>query len=103
RNWRGRIPFILLWTHDQIASESADRKHYFHQLEVWRDVESIFAPYLYLYPDDAYERNRFAKYACDCGNWEAARRLLGEVADKPDMTVFGGMAVYNYYCRKADR
>jgi tetratricopeptide (TPR) repeat protein len=105
QNWWGPIPTILVEAHEEIARCGIeDPKAYFARPQVWKDIESVYRSFLEVYPDShlaPWYRSKLAKWACDCQQWDAARKVFAEIGDQPDLSVFRSMAVYNYYRKKA--
>jgi len=104
QNWWGPLPTILTDAHAQAAKESPDPKAYYTRPGVWDDVSAVYKSFLEAYPDSPRAtsyRNRLAKWACDCQQWDEAVRQFQKIGDEPDPTVFRSKAVYDYYRRKA--
>ena len=104
--WAG-LPTILVDAHEDLSrSGGMERSDYFAQPEVWHDIESVYRPFIDAYPDSPrtpWYRNKLAKWACDCQQWDAAHAAFSEIGDVSDRSVFRSPAVYNYYRKKAQR
>ena len=107
QNWWGPIPTVLVDAHMDLAvCGPYDPWDYYKQPEVWSDIEAVYRSFLEVFPDSPrapWYRNTLARWACDCGQWEAAHALFNQIGDEPDLSVFRSMAVYNYYRKKAQR
>jgi len=105
QNWYAPLPTILPDAHRQVAKESADPKACYRQPAVWKDVEAVHKSFLEAFPDSrnvAWHRNRLAKWACDCEQWDEAVRQFAKIGDDDiDKNVFASKAVFDYYRRKA--
>jgi hypothetical protein len=103
QNWRGRIPLVLVRVHEFLANQSGDTKEYFSRPEVWQDILDVYEGALLNFTNDRLDRSMFASYAAKCGRWDVARREFERLGDRPDLTVFGSMASYDYLRRKSAR
>jgi hypothetical protein len=106
QNWAGNLPYVLARAHSDVAREMMDPQQYLAQPQVWDDIRSVHEGYLKVFPDApraAWHRNRLAKWACDCGQWDAAWEAFSRIGDNPDLTVFRSRALYDYYRRKAEK
>lgn len=101
-NWEGRIPFILVdahWTVSQYPSSL--KEDYYAQPDVWKDIQSVYEPFLARYPTAAWDRSYYAYYATRAGQWAIARKQFAKLGDKPELTPFGNQEAYNYLVAKA--
>jgi hypothetical protein len=90
QNWYAQLPFQLVEAHQTLSKYAKDADAYFHQPEVWEDLESIYKPWLAAWPDNPFARSRYAYYACRCGQWGVARRQFELLGDKAIPAQFGG-------------
>lgn len=101
--WKGRVPLILLDAHEGLAAYIKDpdeRKAYWKQAEVWKDVKHAFERFFELNPEQIGWRHNYAKYAYLCEQWDDLNRqlkLLGEV----NYDFFGGKPAYDKMVRLA--
>jgi hypothetical protein len=101
-NWEGRLPFILVDAHVRLAGYETDPDAYFTgSPDVWRDIRSVFEPYLMRYPRSVRDRSNYAYHAARCGQWEVARRQFEILGDDPDLESFGTRDAYEYLRRRA--
>jgi hypothetical protein len=106
QNWWGPLPTVLVDAHETISKEMQDPQAYLAQPQVWDDIGAVYQSFLDIYPDaprTGFYRSKMARWACECRQWEAARKLFADIGDKPDLTVFRSQAVYNYYRKKAEK
>jgi hypothetical protein len=106
QNWAGNLPNLMVEAHQAVSIETSDPAAYLSQPAVWDDIRGVHEGFLKVYPDApraAWHRNRLAKWACDCQQWDAAWELFAQIGDKPDPTVFRSQALYDYYRRKAEK
>lgn len=106
QNWTGNLPYVLVRAHSDVAREMVEPQQYLAQPHVWDDIRSVHEGFLKAFPDApraAWHRNRLAKWACDCSQWDAAWEAFSRIGDNPDLTVFRSRALYNYYRRKAEK
>jgi hypothetical protein len=104
QNYWGRLPDILFDAHAQIAKERPDADAYLASPAVWADIEAVHRTFLDAFPTSPWApwyRNRLAKWAVECQQWDEAVKRFGEIGDTPDLSVFRSKAVYNYYRKKA--
>lgn len=91
QNWRGRLPHLLLDVHESVASEwGGGEEQYFHQPEVWADIQAVLGPFTKKYPRVRYWRSRYAYWACRCGHWVEAHRQLVQLGKDVHPEAFGG-------------
>lgn len=101
-NWRGGIPFTLVFAHDAIASEVGE-KEYFLKPEVWNDIQRVYEGYLLNAPNDIARRTQLARFATRAERWAEAHEQFQILADHADFATFGGKPTYDYFKRKAAR
>ena len=65
-NWRGGIPFIMVWVNEVAADATKDRAVYFLKPSVWADIQEVYDGYLVNFPEDLTRRSEYAKYSCQC-------------------------------------
>jgi hypothetical protein len=90
QNWYAQLPFQLVEAHQTLSQYAKDPDAYFHQPEVWEDLDSIYKPWLAAWPDNPFARSRYAYYACLCGQWGIARQQFELLGDKAIPVQFGG-------------
>jgi hypothetical protein len=99
-NWQGRIPFVLVDAHLDIAYRQRGDS-YLGQDEVWKDSSTVCENYLKRYPHSARDRSFYTTLACRAGKWEIANREFQRLGDDAVIERFGGRADYAYWKRKA--
>jgi hypothetical protein len=78
--WESEVPFVLLSAHCMLAGDSLDEKRaYFAQPEVWKEIEPLFKTYLARYPTDYTKRSSYANYAAWAGRWDVVAHLMREL------------------------
>lgn len=88
-NWTGRLPFILVDAHTQLARYVKDNPDsYYQQPGVWTDLRSVYDPFLKQNPQAIRERSQYALYACRAEQWEEADRQFQALGDRVDPSVF---------------
>ncbi len=84
--WDSQIPFVLLEAHDMSAGDTLDEKRaYFAQPDVWKEIEPLFKTYLARYPMDYSKRTSYANYAAWAGKWDLVAQLVRELG-RDEMT-----------------
>ncbi|HZZ42165.1 MAG TPA: DUF4034 domain-containing protein [Tepidisphaeraceae bacterium] len=102
-NWEGRIPFILVDAHMQLSKyPSAGKGDYFAQPEVWKDIRSVYGPFLERYSTAVWDRSYYAYYATRCGEWGVAKKQFEVLGNKVDLTPFGNREAYEFLVKKAN-
>lgn len=95
-NWAGRVPLVLVDTHDALARYLPKEKrseYWTSSPERWRDVKESFEKFFKLYPDAIGWRHNYARYAYWCEQWNDLKKqiaLLGPL----NYDYFGGKAEY---------
>jgi hypothetical protein len=93
-NWEARLPFQLVDAHWALAAYGEKREEHYKDPAVWKDLQSVYEPYLKRHPDSAWDRSFYAKYACYSGRWAEAKLqfdrlgdgvLVGAFTDKAEM------------------
>jgi hypothetical protein len=88
-NWKAKLPLILVEAHENLSQYNRDNPGaYYQQADVWPDIKSAYDPYLQQSPKDAYERSRYAFFACLCGQWDEAHRQFTQLGNDTDVRVF---------------
>jgi hypothetical protein len=87
-NWHAQLPFLLIDAHQQLAKMMADPQAYYHQPEVWEDIDSVYRQFFAAWPNEPYTRSRYAYYASLCGQWGIAREQFQRLGDKADPNAF---------------
>ncbi len=83
-NWYGRLTFIPVDTHLQIASEAANPAKYWKDPKIWDDVKAVYGTYFELYKNPAIdERAFYARLSADCEHWDVADEQFKKIGDKP--------------------
>jgi hypothetical protein len=101
-NWKGRLPFIMVEAHQNLAQYNRNNPAaYFLQPEVWPDIKSVFEPYLKQNPNAAYERSRYAFFAGACGQWDESHRQFTQLGKDVDQRPFGDAATLEQFRRQA--
>jgi tetratricopeptide (TPR) repeat protein len=80
-NYRGRIPLVLAEAHLGLARHTADAPAYLGHPVIWADIRGVYEAQLGRFPDDRYDRTRYAMLAAWAGKTDDANRqfrLLGE-------------------------
>jgi hypothetical protein len=114
RNWKGRLPFILIEAHLKLSHYPLAEKgklagytrqpkpEYFQRPGVWKDVRAVYGAYLQLYPKAVPERSVYARLACWSGQWDEAHRQFKILGDSPRLVVFGGKQQYEKLRKEAE-
>ncbi len=75
--WDSRIPFVLLSAHYWAAGDTVeDRRSYFAQPEVWKEIEPLFTTYLARYPSNYMRLSSYINYAASAGKWDLVSKLM---------------------------
>jgi hypothetical protein len=101
RNWRGRLPMILVSAHEAMANAANDKTEYWRQPDVWKEIRQVYDTYLEYFPESVYDRSYYALAANRAGQWAEADQQFKILGDKPSLKVFGSMTSYNYQRKKA--
>ncbi|MEO6034898.1 MAG: hypothetical protein ABIQ35_06570 [Verrucomicrobiota bacterium] len=95
--WTGTVPLILVDAREQISiyiQDKEERKAYWKQPEVWKDIASAYDRFFEKNPDGVGWHHNYAYYAYRCEQWDALNaqiKLLGDV----DYSYFGGKEKFN--------
>lgn len=105
-HWAGKIPFILIQTHERFAREfhktkQGDYKDYFKRPGVWEDIKSVYEPYLKLHPKAAKDRGKYARFACWSGDWAEGHRQFEILGTNVVLGAFENRAEYEYLRKDA--
>ena len=104
RNWRGRLPLILVDAHERLAKyQTGKEDDYFPRSGVWADIQSVLEPFSKQYPRMKWWRSRYAHFACRCGQWEAANRQFVLLGKDALPNAFGGPERYEQLRQEAAR
>lgn len=95
-NWEGRIPFVLVDAHEDLSKYASDPDEYYTKPEVWKDLKSVYEPFLARYPNAVWDRSYFAWYATQCGQWDEAKKQFDLLGDNPELKPFGTKEAYEY-------
>lgn len=79
--WELGIPMLLVEAHYRAwrLSDPADdpsTDYFASDPSIWRDIQSVYDPYLSRYPDSVFHRTRYAQLAAWCGQPQVADRQL---------------------------
>jgi len=94
-NFEARLPFGLTDAHVNLAGYEDTPKarlDYYKKPDVWKDVQSVYEPYLKLHPNSAFDRSWYAKLACLCGQFTVADAQFQILGGKAQASVFGTRA-----------
>jgi hypothetical protein len=83
KNVNSRIPLLLADTHYR-ASNHMDkdaRRKYLTNPDVWKDIRSVYEPYLKLFPTDSVQRARYAAHLTMCLHITEAKEQFDIVGD----------------------
>jgi hypothetical protein len=103
-NWAGRVPLILVDTHDALARylpKETRTNYWTSSPTIWRDIKNSFEKFFQLNPDAIGWRHNYARYAYWCEQWTDLKRqiaLLGPL----NYSYFGGKAEYDKMVRLAN-
>lgn len=100
-NWGSRIPIILAEAHIRAAGYQEDSDAYIARPEVWKDIQSVYVPYLEAFPERHHDRCMYAKLACQAGQWKVADEQFNRLGNHARMIVFGKRQVYNQMRQQA--
>ncbi len=103
-NWEGRLPFILVDTHHQLAEYEPDLKNYYKSSkDAWNDIRSVYEEFLTRYPDARTFRTSYARYACLCQQWKVAKAQFKILGNKVRQEIFENKAEYERMKAEADK
>jgi hypothetical protein len=78
------------------------------QPEVWADIQEVFTKLLderanpRATPENLLKyRARYLRYAVDCRQWGAFKKLAAQFGDQVDMQALGGKDLYAYFQKQA--
>jgi hypothetical protein len=99
-NWGGRVPFTLVEAHRACAASlpRQEARAYWHQPDVWADVQSAYEKFFQMNPDDKRNRYYYARYAFICGQAQAFNAQVKLIRDNDgtvDTAFFGGDESFN--------
>jgi hypothetical protein len=102
------IPRMLLEAHLELRARSEDAAAYMLQPEVWADIQEVFTKLLderanpRATPENLLKyRARYLRYAVDCRQWGAFKKLAAQFGDQVDMQALGGKDLYAYFQKQA--
>lgn len=82
-NWDARLPFELVVAHYTLAGYTENREDYYKKNPaVWKDLQSVYEPYLKRRPDSVFDHSFYARYACWCGQWKVAKEQFDLLGDR---------------------
>jgi hypothetical protein len=103
KNWYGGVPFKLVDAHIKVADAMPKPEAYYAIGWVWRDIQSIYQPYLKARPDNNATRSAYTRLACQAGQWDEARKQFAILGDKAVPAYFGGPEKMEAFRRQAMR
>jgi tetratricopeptide (TPR) repeat protein len=101
RNWRGDLPFMLIEAHESVSKLGQDLPGYFALDHVWKDVQSVYEPFLAARPKNAWARSRYAYYASLGRHWDVASQQFRELGETAIASQFGGAEAMQEFRRQA--
>jgi hypothetical protein len=118
RNWHDRLPFILVEAHRELArwrvrraefdrvpaNQRPSATQYYQEPSVWKDLQSVYIPYLERHPESRRDRTRYAKQAFYCGQYAEADRQFQLLGEEYWEAEFGSPAAYRQvrdFCAQA--
>jgi hypothetical protein len=78
-----------------------DRIAYLSQPQVWKDISSVYEPFIRSQPENAWVRSRYAYYACLGKRWELADRQFKLLGQNAVPVQFGGLEEMKEFQRLA--
>jgi hypothetical protein len=87
-NWDARLPFQLVDAHWTLAGYGDNPEDYFKNPAVWKDIQSVYEPYLRKRPDSVWDRSFYAKLACYSGRWAEAKAQFDRLGSAVDGGAF---------------
>lgn len=92
--WKGSVPLTLVDAHYSLAHyvPKERRSEYWQQPAVWSDIETAYAKFFTLYPDEVSYRPYFARLAFWCGKWDVVEeqlRIMEQKKHKPTEEIDG--------------
>ena len=105
-NWGGRVPLVLADAHYYCAQklEKDQRADYWHQPDVWPDMQSAYERFFELNEDASSFRYSYAYYAYACGQYRefnAQMKLIRDKDGKIDTAFFGGEDAFGKMMERA--
>jgi hypothetical protein len=102
-NWTGEVRLMLAEAHDLVAKEIQDkeqRRKYYEQPEVWRDIQHTYEQFFKLYPERVGYRHNYALMAAKCCQ---AQVFLDQTKLFPctNFNYFGGVEQFNATVKSA--
>jgi tetratricopeptide (TPR) repeat protein len=82
-NYRGRIPLVLVDAHLRLARLTNDPAAYLGNPQVWLGIRGVYEAQLTRFPDDRYDRTRYAMLAAWAGESDDAMRQFRVLGDNP--------------------
>jgi hypothetical protein len=82
-NYRGRIPLILVDVRLRLARLTNDPAAYLSDPQVWAGIRSVYEAQFAQFPDDRYDRTRYAMLAALAGQSDDAIRQFRVIGDNP--------------------
>lgn len=110
--WKTNIPFQLIGAHERLSAyiprepekpNTDPRYPYFERQGVWEDIRLVCDGYLKDNPENLLIRSKYARYACMCKKWSAAKEQFDILGDKIDQSVFAAEHEYASYKEMANR
>lgn len=91
-NFEARLPFQLVDAHWTLAGYGKTLEDYFRNPDVWKDIQSVYEPFLKKYPDAAWERSFYARCASYSGRWVEAKAQFDRLGDRVTLGAFEDQA-----------
>ena len=101
KNYYAFLPGYLASAHTTLSSYATDPDEYFHDPQVWEDLQSVFLPAIAAWPQDLGYRSRYAYFACKCGQWAEAKKQFDILGNDVMPERFGGREAMEKYRRMA--
>ena len=94
--WGGRVPLVLVDAHHSLATYygKAESPDYWHQPQVWRDVQSAYEKFFHLNPGAASWRPNYARDAFLCGHYAEFLAQAKRFGSTTNFDFFGGEAKF---------
>jgi hypothetical protein len=103
-NWEARLPFKLVDAHLTLSGYQEPKEaqaEYFTDEHVWKDFQAVYDRYLARYPDSVWDRSFYAKLACKCGRWSAAKAQFDKLGGQVMVGAFADQAELNRFRAEA--
>ena len=105
---KGRVPMLAIDIIVSLRARADDPTQFMSQDDVWSIVSSAYGKMLgdgtRLQADRTrclQDRAFFVEYACDCGKWAEALKLINEFGTDVDVNAIGGQDLYDFFRTRA--